>query len=478
MQRRETAFAAGVAVVHLAIATFAILHHEMWRDELHSWLVARDASNPWAVIRGHAYDGHPPLWYEVLWIVTRFTSRVTAMQALHVGIAALDVFLFARFAPFPRWMRAVFAFGYFILYEYAAISRGYGMALLFVLLLCIRHKKRLEQPAITALLLAGLTLSTTVATLVGAAYTLILLLDARKDRRALLPVAAGVLAFLFAAWCAYPPADSTVAKVGDTPTLGWQYAPTRLIVAAVPIPRVDFFYWNSSLLLSWPPFWKIAAPVALLLFLWLAWVLRRHAILFVSGALALMCLFGLVYSGDVRHHGFLFVLFLMAAWIARLEGGEPRALLPTVAAILCLHVPASAVALYHDHKYVFSSGKRAADALRARGLERAPLVAEMDYPAIAVIGHLGEGAFAYSPRNGKRFSYVRWTGDRIRDPLDTETVAFARGLGTERGMDAVLVMNRPLDGKLVDGVSVVRLEELYDSMIEEENFYLYRVARN
>jgi hypothetical protein len=38
-------------------------------------------------------------------------------------------------------------------------------------------------------------------------------------------------------------------------------------------------------------------------------------------------------------------------------------------------------------------------------------------------------------------------------------------------------MNRPLIPKLVDGVAVVSLAELYDSMIEQENFYIYRVAR-
>jgi len=38
-------------------------------------------------------------------------------------------------------------------------------------------------------------------------------------------------------------------------------------------------------------------------------------------------------------------------------------------------------------------------------------------------------------------------------------------------------MNRPLLPELVDGNAVTRVAELYDSMIQEENFYIYRVAR-
>jgi len=36
-------------------------------------------------------------------------------------------------------------------------------------------------------------------------------------------------------------------------------------------------------------------------------------------------------------------------------------------------------------------------------------------------------------------------------------------------------MNRPLLRELIDGLRIVRIAELYDSMIEEENFYLCRV---
>src|SRR5262249_33323143 len=154
-----------------------------------------------------------------------------------------------------------------------------------------------------------------------------------------------------------PPADSTVTHVSWPKELPDDFAPTRLIVALLPIARPYFFFWNSNALLSWEPFRHVAVPVSLALAAWLLFLLSRERsapLLFGAGVAGLMAIFGLVYGGDVRHHGFLFVLLLMAAWLARhscvgrgtKEKGTPsrvvrlrdRALVPTLAAVLVAHI--------------------------------------------------------------------------------------------------------------------------------------------
>jgi hypothetical protein len=490
-------FAAIVVLAYLPVALFAIGHHEMWRDELHCWLVARDSATPWDVVRNRAYDGQPPLWYLVLWVLQKTLpwAGPLAMQGVHVAIAAAVVWVFARHAPFGRAARAAFPFGYFLAYEYVALSRCYGLALILALLLCVNHPRRFERPWTIALLLVGLALTTTVATVVAAAYIAALAIDAVAGtlhgaplaRRAAIPIAAGLAGCLAAALCAWPPADSTVTHIAWPHALPSDDAPTRLVVALAPIPRVDFFFWNSNALLAWEPLRRVALPLSVVLAAWIVFLfsrVRAAAVLFGVGTALLVALFAFVYGGDVRHHGFLFVLFLMGAWIVRgstLPAGPRRlrdaGLAPTLAVVLGLHVLGTPVALYYDARYVFSSGRRAADALRAAGLADALLVAEIDFPATAVIGHLGRNVSAYTPRTGRTFSFVKWTRDRHWDPTDAQTIQFAADLGAAKGQDAVLLMNRPLVPELVDGSRVQRVAELYDSMIEEENFYIYRVAR-
>jgi hypothetical protein len=497
-RRPDSAFAAAVLLAYLPVAIFAIAHHEMWRDELHCWLVARDSATPWAVVHNRAYDGQPPLWYLLLWVLEKTTHDPRAMQTVHVAIAASVVWIFASRAPFSRPVRALFAFGYFVAYEYVALSRCYGLALLFALLLCVHHPRRKTCPVTVAVLLAALALTTTVSTVAAAAYVAAIgvegLVLARRGNRppagTLVPVAAGLAGCLAAALCAWPPADSTVAHVAWPKQMPDATAPTRLLAALVPIPRADFFFWNSNALLSFEPFARVALPATLALAAWVVFLLSSDlasAVLFGAGTLLLVALFGLVYPGDVRHHGFFFVLYLMGAWIASEAPRRTSAvsgfrrlraagLKPTVAVVLALHVAATPIALYYEYRYVFSSGGRAADVLRRAGLEESLLVAEIDYPATAILGQLGPRATAYSPRTGRTFSFVKWTRDRRRDPTDVETLQFTRALAAARATDATLLMNRPLLPELVDGDTITRVAELYDSMLEEENFYIYRVS--
>ena len=500
-------FAVFVTMAYLAVATFAIGHHEMWRDELHCWLVARDSATPWAVVHNRAYDGQPPLWYLLLWVLEKLTHDPRSMQVAHVAIATTAVWIFTSRAPFGRTVRTLFPFGYFVAYEYVALSRCYGLALLFALLLCAGHARRFERPLVTALLLVGLTLTATVSTMVAAGYAAMLLAECvvllrrgqRVTWRAWTPIAAAALGGLAAALCAWPPADSTVTHVSWPRELPSDDAPTRLVVALFPVPRPDFFFWNSNALLSYDPFRRIALWVSIALAVWILFVLSRSraaTVLFGVGSAMLIALFAFVYGGDVRHQGFLFVLFVMAAWIAKTGQNEPsgakslacspsggrlvreRALTGTLTAVLVAHVAGTPIALYYDARYVFSSGQRAADVLRDRGLAGGLLVAEVDFPATAVIGALGTHVFAYSPRTGRRFSFVKWTKDRHWNPTDTQTVDYAATLAASRHEDAILLMNRPLVPELVDGKGVATIAELYDSMIEEENFYIYRVSKN
>ena len=486
-QRPSWAFPATVTFIYLAIATYAICHHEMWRDELHCWLVARDSSAPWQVVSARAYDGQPPLWYLLLWVLTRITWHPQMMQIAHVGIAAVNVLLVCRFAPFSRTARTLFAFGYFALYEYAVISRCYGLALLFVILLCIHHPRRFERPLATGVLLAALGLTTTVATLVASSYILTLAVetwrrwrcDPRIRGRAILAVAIGSLGVLAAALCAWPPADSTVARLGRAPALPWDFGPTRVVAAFIPIPSPEFFFWNSNALLDalGSPWFGLALASALVAAA--LWLLSGHpssVLLFAVASGLLICLFAGVYSGDTRHHGFIFVAFFMASWIAVGQRSTLR-LQRAITIAFAVHVPGAAIAIAFDARYIFSSGARAAHELRRRGLDNSPIVAEVDYPATAVLGQLGPHAVAFSPRTGRTFSFVRWTADRFWNPTDTQTLQYASGLGATLGKDAVLLMNRPLQPELI-GPRVERIAELYDSMIEEENFYIYRVTQD
>src|SRR5438105_6786005 len=93
-------FALVITAVFFVIALIGILNHEMWRDELHCWLVARDAHSAAQLYSNVRYDGHPIVWYALLYVLTRFTINPLAMQMLVLALAAIAIYLFNRFSSF------------------------------------------------------------------------------------------------------------------------------------------------------------------------------------------------------------------------------------------------------------------------------------------------------------------------------------------------------------------------------------------
>src|SRR5439155_7505540 len=124
---------AALVAAFVVVVAPTIFRHEMWHDELNSWDVARDAHSLPGLFANMHYEAHPALWYLCLYVLTRFTSDPRAMQALHLAIASTTVAVVAWASPFKPLERWLLAFGYFFVFEFAVISRGYALGILLTL---------------------------------------------------------------------------------------------------------------------------------------------------------------------------------------------------------------------------------------------------------------------------------------------------------------------------------------------------------
>src|SRR5262249_36777081 len=122
--------------------------------ELQAWLIARDSTSLMDVFRNSRYEGHPALWYVLLFLLTRMTQSATIMQATHLLIACSLVYVFVAYAPFNRLPKFLFAFGYFPLYEYSVLSRNYSIGVLLLFLACAQWRDRYTHPLWLATILA------------------------------------------------------------------------------------------------------------------------------------------------------------------------------------------------------------------------------------------------------------------------------------------------------------------------------------
>jgi len=117
-----------VTLCYAVLVAVGILHHEPWADEAQAWQLSRCLSVPDLLIHHLRYEGHPGLWYVVLWCLNRLHVSYAGMHWFTGLMATCGVGLLIFRAPFPRSVRYVLPFTFYLAFQYAVVARGYALA--------------------------------------------------------------------------------------------------------------------------------------------------------------------------------------------------------------------------------------------------------------------------------------------------------------------------------------------------------------
>lgn len=143
-----------ITCVFFTLSLIGILHHELWLDESHHWLLARDSKSIIDLINNTKYEGHPILWNILLFFISKFSLDPYWMQLLHISISSLLVIVFLKKSPFTLLFKVLFIFSYFIFFEYTLLSRNYNLGILFLFLALSIYSYRKEKIVLFSVLLA------------------------------------------------------------------------------------------------------------------------------------------------------------------------------------------------------------------------------------------------------------------------------------------------------------------------------------
>ncbi len=127
---KENQFATGYFLVYIAVAFLLLFFHEPWRDELQCWVIAKESTSFFEMLHMARYEGHPSAWYTVLFFITRFTNSFLVVRLCHLLLMATVALLILFKSPFSKIQKCLLIFGYFFIYEYAALTRNYAIGLL------------------------------------------------------------------------------------------------------------------------------------------------------------------------------------------------------------------------------------------------------------------------------------------------------------------------------------------------------------
>ncbi len=485
----------------LLLGGVVTFHHELWRDEVQAWLLARDSASVPELLANLRYEGHPALWHLLLLPLTRLFATPVAMQGLHLLLATATVYLFARWAPFSRLQKVLFCFGYFPFYEYAVIARNYGLCLLLLTAFGCLYARRERWFPLLGLVLALLCHAHVLGIILAGALLGALVAErfwpgtgGSNPPVARTPFYAGcalvTLGAVTALLQAMPPADAAAPEIaGWKPTLYEEVRQTArtLVGGYLPVAK----NWNNPWLIGDRPaalklFLYAGVPLYLL---WAAAALRRHrpALLFLTlGTGTLLGFFHFKFSGSARHHGLLFLCLVFAVWMQRADlaptarGASPpgadrrrRAFGLSLTALFGVHVLSAVTAAAMDLRRPFSQAAAVTGYLHRHGHDRSLLVGQPDFIASALLGSSAQRQIYY-PQSRRWGSYVIWNRARTATVTEVELVAAAREIPRKEGQRVVLVLDRPLDTG--DGLPAgVTFLAAFTGAITDENFHLYQV---
>ena len=368
-----------VFLLYLIIAGYTMIHHEIWGDEFHSWNIAKASGNFFDLISNTRYEGHPPVWYIILWITSKFTHDPTSIQFVHFALASLVVFVMLFFSPFPLAIKSLVPFGYFFLFEYAVLSRNYAIGILLALCICIIINKNFKgQKLLYYILLFLLSNTSLFAMLLAVSFHIYFLLSLKEQKekygRLLIYLLLGIVILIPSVYFIFPPGDSSIGTIYWLSRWNKQhlasivYSPIR---AFAPIPIwFEYHFWDTNFFIGTAsqkiiPKW-LALSISLGLFLFSIFVLKNNkkSLLFFVSYLSLAFLIFLVIPfTNERHLGFIFIAFLAALWFYNLHQPLNKIRTYLILVVLLGQVLGSAIAVSKDIKYPFSNASKVKELL-------------------------------------------------------------------------------------------------------------------
>ena len=122
------------AIVFGLLGLFAILlalvtsRHAMFGDEAQAWLIARDSGNLLELAQHLRYEGHPALWYVLLYLPAHLSASLVWMQALNYVLSLAVAWMVLTERRLPLAMRVMAVFGVFVFFHMGLMARNYMLA--------------------------------------------------------------------------------------------------------------------------------------------------------------------------------------------------------------------------------------------------------------------------------------------------------------------------------------------------------------
>ena len=397
LQNPPQLFSWGLFITWTIAVCLIATRHEFWRDEVRALSLVTEASSLIDLWHSLQDEGHPMLWYLLLYVGFSATESVVVLPVISLILAGAAVSLLIFLSPFPRWFKILFVFSGLPLYEYSIMARNYGISMLLFFGFAAMYRSRKSHPLLLGFILAALS-NTNIHSLLLVCLLMFLwgwetLITERRPLRssearylyqAFAIVVIGSAGALYTVW----PTGNMIASDST------QYTTANIMHAVVTAGLAPASQFGEL----FPAFVPIKIRMVVLLGAILGLLVRPPAFLAAyAGLVALTILFSVVYSSWYRHQGLLVIFLVSLYWIvldrevkARCQGRLYKVfqggLYIGMGLLLALMVISGWTKVYQDWVFQKSASKAFADTLlhSRQEFKDAVLIGEPDYILEAV----------------------------------------------------------------------------------------------
>lgn len=474
-----------IASLFLLLNLSSIFFHEMWRDELQAWLIARDSKNILQLFINLKYEGHPALWYLLLTPLTKVFSPVS-MQILHLSIFLLALYFFIFFSPFSFLQKLLFSIGIFS-YEYTIISRNYSLSILFLFIYASYFEKRYEKPIITSIILFFLSHTNILGLIICISIFLTQIFDYFFFTKVqinkillknfLLGLCISFLGILTSTAQVIPFSDATYAP-------GWNFTLdfkllleliNKVLVNAF-LPPLKHILINTLVEFLYN-YYIFLIIIIFILYIFIKNIIKPNIIIFLYASLSgLIIFFYTKFLGDTRHHGLIWIIFIISYWLSYKNDLNHIHILKNVRVkfstiftlLLIYHSLASIGPRINDYKKPYSNAKLTAEFIKLNNLKDKIIIGHPNNYLASIRGYLDNKAFFNIEKN--RFeTYFRYDSIQYKKNI-FESI---KNDPFFKNKQFILITNYSLTDLNLNSSKLSNIAKFTGAIRSDENFYIY-----
>lgn len=499
-------------LAYSALVFWGVLHHEMWRDETEPWLIGSFSESLSDFFSNMKMGSNPYIWYLILHFASKITVSTFIVQLIHILFGIGAVYIFLRHAPFSFPEKLLFVFGYYVVFEYGIISRGYSLTIFFLFLFCAYYKKYWHSTIPLAVIIFFLANATGGFGAILSISLLIFLLanfyfdEMAEGKRKIKIKHTGwtvilILFSIYVAWKSISPPEDSVYNTK------WhiQFDSDRFLNVLwrcwsgfIPIPDLlTVNFWNTNFLNkegagSLTKIFLTLFSVFFIAFNTLLFSRKISVLLFYLAATSGVLFFSytnisIFIINGTRYNGFCFIVFFVALWIFRYfpektkpkisflynlseKLSVPKFQKPVLYLFLSANLFAAIVALWKDYKYDFSSVKKTGKYIVENNLHRFPVTGYVDYAVSPVSAYIRKPI--YFPDRDTTSPFPVWSVKKYTTDINQ---AMNRMLAKIASFPdtSLVILSFDLNASLIGDIRFVHLADFKGSIVNDENFSIY-----